>query len=83
MFRLCLPLYICTLHYYVHTSVCPYIPDPVRLGLIFQIFVSSKIIFFITKMYVMAPHLNRLGETVLMMGSNIHYKGVICKIIPK
>ena len=44
---------------------------------------NSKIIFLITKMYVMAPHLNRLGETVLMMGSNIHYKGVICKTIPK
>ena len=28
----------------------------------------------------MAPHLNRLGETVLMIGSNICFKGVTCKI---
>ena len=42
MFQLCLPLYICMLHYYVHTSVCPYIPDPVRLGLIFKIFVRGR-----------------------------------------
>ena len=42
MFQLCLPLYICALHYYVHTSVCPYIPDPVRLGLIFKIFVRGS-----------------------------------------
>ena len=33
---------ICMLHYYVHTSVCPYIPDPVRLGLIFKIFVRGR-----------------------------------------
>ena len=42
MFQLCLPSYICMLHYYVHTSVCPYIPDPVRLGLIFKIFVRGR-----------------------------------------
>ena len=40
VFQLCLPLYICTLHHYVHISVCPYIPDPVRLGLEFKIFVG-------------------------------------------
>ena len=42
VFQLCLPLYICTLHDYVRTSVCPYIPDPVRLGLIFKIFVKGR-----------------------------------------
>ena len=31
----------------------------------------------------MAPHLNRLGETVLMIGSNICFEGVTCKIISK
>ena len=35
------------------------------------------------KTYVVTPHLNRLDETVLMMGHNIRFKGVICKIIPK
>ena len=29
-------------HYYVHTSVCQYIPDPVRLELIFKIFVRGR-----------------------------------------
>ena len=42
MFQLCLPSYICTLHYYIHTSVCPYIPDHVRLGLRFKIFVRGR-----------------------------------------
>ena len=37
--------------------------------------------YFSTKTYVMTPHLNRLGETILMMGSNIPFKGVIWKII--
>ena len=31
----------------------------------------------------MTPHLDRLVETVLMMGRNISFKGVIWKIIPK
>ena len=31
----------------------------------------------------MTPHLNSLDETVLMMGHNIHFDGVIWKIIPK
>ena len=29
------------------------------------------------KTYAVAPHQNRLGETVLMMGQNICLKGVI------
>ena len=44
---------------------------------------NSKIIFLINKKHVMAPRLNHLGKTVLMMDSNRRYKGVICKIIPK
>ena len=31
----------------------------------------------------MTSHQNRLNETVLMMGPNIRFKGVIWKIIPK
>ena len=31
--------------------------------------------------YVVTPHLNRLDETVLMMGHNIHFKGILWKII--
>ena len=31
----------------------------------------------------MASHSNRRAETVLMMGHNIYFKGVIGKIIPK
>ena len=30
----------------------------------------------------MTPHQNRLDETVLMMGHNIYFKGIIRKIIP-
>ena len=43
------------------------------------------IVFLISqpKTYVVTPHLNRLSETVLMMGFNIRFKGVIWKIIPK
>ena len=29
------------------------------------------------KPYVVTPHLNRLGDTVLMMGHNIRFKGVV------
>ena len=46
VFLLCLPLYICTSHY-VHTSVCPYIPGPVRLGLIFKMFVRGRFLGFL------------------------------------
>ena len=35
------------------------------------------------KTYVVTPHQNRRVETVLMMGHNIGFKGVIRKIIPK
>ena len=31
----------------------------------------------------MTPHQNRLSETVLMRGQNVHFKGVLWKIIPK
>ena len=44
---------------------------------------NSKIIFLINKNICHGPSFERLGETVLMMGSNIRFKGVICKIIPK
>ena len=39
--------------------------------------------YFSTKTYVVTPHLNHLDETVLMMGHNIRFKGVIWKIICK
>ena len=35
------------------------------------------------KTYVVTPHSNRLGETVLMMGHNMCFTGEIWKIIPK
>ena len=35
------------------------------------------------KTYVVTPHQNRLGETVLMMGCNKWFKEVTWKIIPK
>ena len=46
---------------------------------------NSKIIYsyFSMKTYVVTHHLNRLDETVQMMGHNIHFKGVIWKIISK
>ena len=31
----------------------------------------------------MTPHYNRLDETVLLMGRNIYFEGVIWKIIPE
>ena len=34
------------------------------------------------KTYVVTPHLNRLVETVRMMGQNIRFKRVIRKISP-
>ena len=34
-------------------------------------------------MYVVIPHLNRLGKTILVMGRDMSFKGVIWKIIPK
>ena len=46
---------------------------------------NSKIIFLISSMktYVLTPHNNRLGETVLMMGHIICFNGKIWIIIPK
>ena len=43
---------------------------------------NSKINFsyFSTKTYVMTPHLNRLRETILMMGSNIRLKELYGKL---
>ena len=35
------------------------------------------------KTYVVTPYKNRLNETVLMVGYNICFKGVLWKIIPK
>ena len=35
------------------------------------------------KTYIVTPHLNRLGETVLMRGHNIPFCGEKSKIIPK
>ena len=35
------------------------------------------------KTYVVTPHLNRLDETVLIMGLNISFKGEIRKLIAK
>ena len=35
------------------------------------------------KTYVVTPHWNCLGKTILMMGHNIGFKGVIWKIIRK
>ena len=34
-------------------------------------------------MYIVTPHKNRLNETVLMMGHNIHIERIIWKVIPK
>ena len=34
-------------------------------------------------MYVVTPRLNRLGKTILVMGRDMSFKGVIWKIIPK
>ena len=34
-------------------------------------------------MYVVTPHLNRLCKTILVMGRDMSFKGVIWKIIPK
>ena len=34
-------------------------------------------------MYVVTPHLNRLGKKILVMGRDMSFKGVIWKIIPK
>ena len=46
---------------------------------------KSKIFFsyFSIKTYVVTPHKNRLGETVLMVGHKICFYGEICLIIPK
>ena len=44
---------------------------------------NSKTIFLISQQkHVVTPHKNRLSETVLMMGHNKGFKGVIRKIIP-
>ena len=54
-----------------------YIRVPVRRG----IMNNSKIIFLISqKIYVVTPHQNCLAETVLMMGHNICFKGILWKI---
>ena len=34
-------------------------------------------------MYVVTPHLNRLGKTILVIGLDMSFKGVIWKIMPK
>ena len=34
-------------------------------------------------MYVVTPHLNRLGKTILVMRRDMSYKEVIWKIIPE
>ena len=45
---------------------------------------NSKIIFlFLNRNMYCNPHQNSLGETVLIMGCNIHFKEVMWKIIPK
>ena len=46
---------------------------------------NSKIIFLISQMKtnVVTPHLNSLGETVLMMGQKICFYGDIWIVIPK
>ena len=45
--------------------------------------IQDNFFYFSMKPYVVTPHLNRLGETVHMMGRNIRFKGAIWKIIPK
>ena len=45
--------------------------------------IGDNFSYFSMKPYVVTPHLNRLGETVHMMGHNIRFKGAIWKIIPK
>ena len=45
---------------------------------------NSRIFFLISEQkHVVTPHENRLGKTVLMIGHNIGFKGVIWKIIPE
>ena len=44
---------------------------------------GSLLIGEVNRYDVVTPHLNRLDETVIMIGHNIHFKRVIQKIISK
>ena len=42
---------------------------------------SSKIFFLISRQkHVVIPHYKRLGKTILMIGHNICFKEIICKM---